>query len=92
MTDPRAGQDPEGPADAQESTERFILSGPPSVLGALGPVLEGDPTATVVSVSPRGAAQPDRIVVDMSAARAAVLRSALGSAVIIEADEPVTPT
>ena len=91
MTGPRAGQDPEELADADESTERFILSGPPSVLGALGPVLDRDPSTTVVSVSPRGAPQPDRIVVDMTAARAAAIRTALGSAVFVETDEPVEP-
>jgi hypothetical protein len=91
MTPPRAGQDPEELPDVQESTERFILSGPPSVLGALWPVLERDSTVTVISVSPRGAFLPERIVVDMTSRRAAVLSAALGSAVIIEVDEPVTP-
>jgi len=91
MTPPRAGQEPEELLAVQEQKERFILSGPPSVLGALAPVLDRDPTTSVISVSPRGVASPDRIVVDMTVSRAAAFRAALGSAVIVEPDQPVTP-
>lgn len=89
MTCPRGGPDTEDAA--AESTERFIVSGPPDVLAALSPVLDRDPSAKVVSVAPRGAIQPERIVVEMLASRAAVLEAALGPAVSIEPDEPVTP-
>jgi len=89
MTCPRGGQDPEDAAS--ESAERFILSGPPDVLAALGPVLDRDPSAKVISVAPRGAVRPERIVVEMLASRAAVLDAALGAAVIVEPDHPVTP-
>lgn len=79
------GARPTGPSGDHGTAERFILSGPAAVLGPLGPVLDRDPT--VQSVGRRA----DRLIVEMTAARAAELAAALAPVLTIEPDDLVPP-
>ena len=68
----------------------FILTGPPDLVKALIDVVVNDPELELVSVSgPPG--QPERFVARMPAARADLLRRALGGQLLVEPDEELHP-
>jgi hypothetical protein len=71
--------------------ERFIVAGPPAIVGPLVETLARDPQATLVDVAPGEPAGPERFVVALTADRAAALQAALGAALTIERDEPLRP-
>ena len=71
--------------------EQFIVAGPPDAVGPLLSLLTTDPEADVVSVAGPPTA-PERLVVVMEPERAAAFAQALGGRVLIEPDDPVTPS
>ncbi|MBO3085666.1 hypothetical protein [Cellulomonas fengjieae] len=70
-------------------TEQFIVAGPPGVLRPLLDLLEADPETAVTGVTRNDQTDPERLTISIDPARAAAMRTALGTLVLIEPDEPL---
>jgi hypothetical protein len=70
--------------------ERVIVSGPPTLIGALRSVFLADPEVTVDGAG-GPPTTPERLVLRMPTARATALSTALGPAVQVELDIPLPP-
>ncbi len=68
--------------------DHYIVSGPPSLIGALRTVFMADPEVTVEGEGGPPTAH-DRLYLVMPSARASALSTALGTAVQIESNTPL---
>jgi hypothetical protein len=69
--------------------DRFIITGQPSVLKPLLDLLERDPETAVHTVARGDQDVPERLVISTDPERAAAIKTALGSLILMDPDDPL---